>query len=127
MNEVGAEPEEVPELLTELIEEIYEVGGNFDVLKAAAYFYAKFEYLHPFSDGNGRVGRTLLNYYLLTNDYPPLIVYEEDKIDYYKALQQYDELEELNDLYQFLRFETVKTWPKKQKKERPKKINDFLN
>lgn len=127
MNEVGAEPEEVPELLTELIEEIYEVGGNFDVLKAAAYFHAKFEYLHPFSDGNGRVGRTLLNYYLLTNDYPPLIVYEEDKIEYYKALQQYDELEELDDLYQFLKFETVKTWQKKQKKERPKKINDFLN
>ena len=69
----------------------------------------------------------MLNYYLLTNDYPPLIVYEEDKIDYYNALQQYDELEELDDLYQFLRFETVKTWPKKQKKERPKKINDFLN
>lgn len=46
MNEVGAEPEEIPGLLTELIEEIYEVSDNFDVLRAAAYLYAKFEYLH---------------------------------------------------------------------------------
>ncbi|KJS89955.1 Fic family protein, partial [Desulfosporosinus sp. BICA1-9] len=85
-------------------------GGN--VLKAAAYLHARFEYIHPFADGNGRVGRTLLNYFLMTHDHPPLIVYDEDKRMYYECLQKYDEVEELNSLCEFLKYETEKTWKK---------------
>ena len=62
----------------------------------------RFENIHPFADGNGRVGRTLLNYWLMINDYPPAIVYEEDRRAYYDALQVYDEQEDLTPLVQFL-------------------------
>lgn len=52
-------------------QELNEFGGK-DIL-LAAYFHASFENIHPFADGNGQVGRTLLNYYLMIHNEPPVI------------------------------------------------------
>lgn len=109
IHEVGSMPEDVPEDLAELIQEVTEIGASAP-LKAGAYLHARFEYIHPFADGNGRVGRTLLNYWLMINDYPPLVIYEEDRKAYYDALRIYDEEEDLLPLTAFLEAETVKTW-----------------
>ena len=111
IHEVGSAAEDVAADMTELIDEVNAYCGN-DVLKASAYLHAKFEYIHPFADGNGRVGRTILNYYLMTRDYPPLIIYDEDKRAYYNALQKYDETEEIIPLVDFFRQQTEKTWAK---------------
>lgn len=116
VEEVGSLPEDVATDLQDLLDEIQEYE-NKDVLKVASYFHARFEYIHPFADGNGRVGRTLLNYFLMTNDHPPLIIYDEDKKEYYAALENYDRLEDLDSMYQFLRKETVRTWEKTLERE----------
>lgn len=110
INEVGEPPEDIPALLQELLDEIHEPGGH--VLKTAAYFHAKFEFYHPFADGNGRVGRTLLNYILMINNHPPLIIYNEDKKLYYEALEFYDKTENIESLFKFLEYESLKTWDK---------------
>jgi Fic family protein len=111
--EVGSLPEDVEGDISELLGELNERVDNPEaVLKAAAYFHARFEYIHPFADGNGRVGRVLLNYYLMLHNHPPLIVYDEDKAAYYDALAAYDNTEDLAAMFSFLRSQVVRTWEK---------------
>lgn len=107
---VGEPPEAIEEMMQDLIDEITVESQN--ILKIAAYFHSQFEYLHPFADGNGRVGRTLLNYYLMINNHPPLIIFDEDKMLYYEALEAYDSKEDIEPLYLFLEYESMKTWDK---------------
>jgi len=109
LNEVGSPAEDVEQDLQELIDEINNYKDG-DILKIAAYFHANFENIHPFADGNGRVGRTLLNYFLMLNSHPPVIIYEEDKKIYYEALRIFDEKLVIADLYNFLKDQCVKTW-----------------
>lgn len=120
---IGAAPGEVEGELIELLEEVKEAEGG-DVMTIAAYLHLRFEEIHPFADGNGRVGRTLLNYYLMTYDYPPLILYSEDKRTYYMALAVYDKTRKISGFIEFLKEQMVKTWEKK--KRMPVKLNMFL-
>ena len=69
----------------------YRVATTEDFAKYLAYLHARFEFIHPFADGNGRVGRTPMNYYLMTHNHPPLIVHDEDKRMYCECLQKCDE------------------------------------
>jgi Fic family protein len=109
IHEAGSEPGMVYSDLDDLLTEIRRYGGE-DILTAAAYFHARFENIHPFADGNGRVGRTLLNYFLLIHGEPPLIIYDDDKDIYYKALERYDAEEDIAPMRGFLIVEIEKTW-----------------
>ena len=108
-NEVGALPEDVPGEMNELLAELRGVDAG-QALTAAAYFHAKFENIHPFADGNGRTGRLLMNYLLLLWDHPPIIIHAEDRRSYYAALEQFDSMQRLDALTDFLKLQTVKTW-----------------
>lgn len=108
-NEVGSPPEAVEEDLLSLLEEMNSIGERAP-LKAGAYFHARFEVIHPFADGNGRTGRSLLNYWLMINRYPPIVIFDEDKYSYYTALQSYEEDETIEPLFTFLKDQTIKTW-----------------
>ena len=123
---VGSMPEEVSEDVDALLGEIGKFANNNDILKAAAYFHLRFEYIHPFADGNGRVGRTLLNYFLMIRDHPPIIIYDEDKSVYYAALEAYDENEDILPMYDFLRRQTERTWEKALDRERRRTEEAFL-
>ena len=73
IHEVGSPVETVAEDLQELVDEINEYKGT-QYLRVGAYLHARFESIHPFADGNGRVGRTLWNYSFMIHDQPPLVV-----------------------------------------------------
>ncbi len=107
--DIGVPVEDVPEEIAFLCKEIAE-NDKADVLTVAAYFHLNFEAIHPFADGNGRVGRTLLNYYLMIHDYPPTIIYDEDKESYYMSLAIFDKSEEIKGFIEFIKQETIKTW-----------------
>lgn len=58
-------------------------------IEKAAWVHAEFVAIHPFSDGNGRTSRILLNYILMENGYLPINIKAEDKTSYYEALDEY--------------------------------------
>ena len=124
-NEDGASVDDVQEEVCELLDELKDIDDK-NALVAAAYFHAKFENIHPFSDGNGRVGRLLMNYILLIHNHPPITIYEEDRKNYYNALEKFDEELELNCLIDFLKSQLVKTWVKQLNKSKQKSsLSDF--
>src|SRR3989338_2521441 len=65
-------PEKVRDEMTRLIE--WFNASKLHPLERAAVFHGRFEKIHPFDDGNGRVGRFLINVILVNNGYPPLII-----------------------------------------------------
>ena len=118
--EIGAAPEDVGEEMSELLLELHGVETK-NALTAAAYFHVKFENIHPFADGNGRAGRLAMNYLLLLLDHPPIIIHEEDRKEYYAALEAWDTDQELSPMTEFLKEQTVKTWQKQLDREQKKK------
>src|SRR5690625_3930784 len=87
-----APPDRVPQLMDQLIENLYFRIENSetdeDILKAIFETHIQFEKIHPFSDGNGRTGRMVMNYSLLDNDLPPLIINKENKGLYNQILHE---------------------------------------
>lgn len=112
--ETGTSFEYVSEEMTELVDELCYVQPTDpeDIITVAVYAHNVIEHIHPFADGNGRVGRTLANYLLLIHDLPPVIIFDEDRKLYYEALEVYDLEEDLNPMREIFRYEMVKTWEK---------------
>jgi Fic family protein len=108
VTEVGSFPDEVDGEIDELIDSINTT--ECDVLVGAAFLHLSLENIHPFADGNGRVGRAIMNYYLMLNDYPPTVIFNEDKETYYMALEVFDKASKMDGFVQFIKEQTVKTW-----------------
>lgn len=53
-----------------------------------------------------------MNYFLLMHNHPPIIIHEEDRRNYYEALEAWDLKQNLDPLRNFLKEQTVKTWEK---------------
>lgn len=86
---VGANPTFVPGLTMALIDE-YHKKDNMYFLDKIGYFHAEFETIHPFNDGNGRIGRVLINQQLMQLGLPPIIIQNKSKhTDYYPIFDEY--------------------------------------
>ena len=80
---------DLKKLLTQLNTFVNE--SKLDPVELAARAHYMFEKIHPFGDGNGRIGRLLMNYILWKNGYPMLIIEYKKRKSYYKALQRTEE------------------------------------
>jgi Fic family protein len=86
---VGANPDFVSGLTDTLLKDYWESDDRY-FLDSIAWFHAEFETIHPFNDGNGRVGRVLINQQLTHLGYPPIIIPNKGKhTDYYPAFDAY--------------------------------------
>ncbi|MFH1586028.1 MAG: Fic family protein [archaeon] len=83
-------PEKVYREMDKLIKWYQENKKKIHPIKIAALFHGRFERIHPFEDGNGRVGRFLINIILMGNKYPPLIIRKSQRFSYLTALEKFD-------------------------------------
>lgn len=92
-NEVGGRetspPEKVAGEIKALLEQYHRKEEN--TLKDILDFHVQFERIHPFQDGNGRVGRLILFKECLKNNIVPFIIEDTLKMYYYRGLKEWDE------------------------------------
>lgn len=92
-------PQEVPDRIYRLLN-FYTCKENIE-LKDIAVFHAKFENIHPFQDGNGRVGRMIILKQCLDNDIVPVIIRDSNKAEYYRFLNKAQHEEDYNGLIRY--------------------------
>ena len=87
-----AEPNAVPGLMTGLMDWYTEAEqeDRLHPLLRATVFHHEFVAIHPFDDGNGRIGRIVMNFALMRAGYPPLVIPVDERLTYYRALEQAD-------------------------------------
>ena len=83
-------PENVEKEMKNLLMWYHKYKKTIYPLELAFTFHHKFEKIHPFADGNGRVGRMLLNYILMKHGYYPTIIRKTHRNAYLKTLQAAD-------------------------------------
>ncbi len=91
----GAPQSRVISLLKELARWYEKNRTKYLAIVLAAVVHNQFENIHPFRDGNGRVGRLILNNILLKNGLPPVNITFNNRVEYYQSLQAYDKLHDL--------------------------------
>jgi len=85
---IAPAPEHVERMVeSALLEYFSEVDKYF--LDKIAKFHLDFETIHPFCDGNGRIGRVLMNYQLLRLGFPRIIIRDKEKKKYYQSFGDY--------------------------------------
>ncbi len=76
----------VPGQMRELV--LWYDTNNLDPIESAAMLHACFVKIHPFTDGNGRTARLMMNFELMKNGFPPVVIKKEDRLSYYEFLDK---------------------------------------
>ena len=81
-------PEKIPKLMNYFI---YNYNHDTeDIYTKIAKYHIEFEKIHPFEDKNGRTGRLLINYELIKNDLPPIVITKDDRVKYFELIRNND-------------------------------------
>jgi len=92
-------PMKIPDLMEEFGQWLSEAAASAE---AAIEAHLRLVSIHPFSDGNGRTARLLMNLLLTKDGYPPLVVRPEDRADYLDSIEKYQLHEDAADYQAFM-------------------------
>jgi len=98
----GAPSIKVVSLLKELMKWYNKNKKNYSPIVLAGVVHNQFESIHPFQDGNGRIGRLLLINILLKHRFPPLNIELKNRRQYYTALQEYQKKNNLRPMLELM-------------------------
>ena len=85
---IAPAPEHVIRMVEVLLAE-YKANHSVDIFSKIAHFHLQFETIHPFCDGNGRIGRVLISLQLQEFGYPNIIIRDKEKQLYYKTFTHF--------------------------------------
>ena len=88
-NHIAPNPKEVADRLEKMLAE-YNAVSHENIIKRIARLHLTFEYIHPFVDGNGRIGRVINNYLLIREGFVPINIKFIDRKKYYEAFKEFD-------------------------------------
>lgn len=91
----------VPELMEDFFKWLKEVDSLHPVLAAAEAHY-RLVSIHPFSDGNGRTARLLMNLILIQHGYTPAIIKMADRVKYIDVIEKIEREDNKEDFYKFI-------------------------
>lgn len=86
---IAADPADLAKLIQEMFIS-YQTSSQENIIKRIARFHLTFEHIHPFVDGNGRIGRVLNNYLLIREGHVPINIKFIDRSIYYDAFVAFD-------------------------------------
>jgi Fic family protein len=87
---IAPDPKEVTGRLEKMLSG-YNASSHENIIKRIALLHLTFEYIHPFVDGNGRIGRAINNYLLIREGFVPVNIKFIDRKMYYDAFNEFDE------------------------------------
>ena len=109
-NQPTISPDHVEWALEDLLNTYKENKKKEYPFKLAFDFHLRYEYIHPFFDGNGRTGRFIMNKILMEHGYFPIIVYTKNSQAYYNAISRGLEKQTKKSYYQFMFEQSNKTY-----------------
>ena len=109
---IAPPPEKVASLLQAMFDQ-YEMSHDAYILEKVARMHLEFEHIHPFCDGNGRIGRILVNFQLLTLGFPMMMFRFRDRSTYYEAFRLYDQKKDTSLMDELIALSVIESFHKR--------------
>ena len=109
---IASSPEHIGKRLEKIL---LEYNSNQDIyfLERISRFHLEFETIHPLVDGNGRIGRVIINYQLIRQGFPEIIIRNKEKKEYYSAFTRYQNNKNVREMEKQLSLSLIESFHKR--------------